>query len=642
MTWRISLLIALMAVFAMIYQIPESAIGCYLIIFLMKEDANANVVIAIAVTILLSFAVALIFVLTNLTINSIFLRVLAIFGCSYFFVYLGARSNVTEIGNLLALVICFLLTLLSNAPSGELATRAILYALLMASSPMGLMLIFNLLLGKQSKQLLVEKFSNRIRNAENRLNNQLIDLLDDQSADCELSLKLMKLFHLQSKAKRESFEQANKLSLKIIGLVSILPASTSAESKKGLNDYLQMIMEILNHRSLNKIFNSVQPLHSQLPTQKIIELLKNPQQNYDFNDNVVICELAKTLRELLYFVCDINSIKLNLENDFFKKNLNEKTDVHQADIITTKKKKKSTAKNQSPDIQKKQIQSAHYFAIKVTLAAVISYGTYTLFDWQGIHTAMITCYVVALGTTAETVHKLLLRIIGCLFGALLGVLSVVYIIPNLDSAAGLFLLIFFGMLIPSWITAGTEMFSYAGVQVGLAFLLTTLDGFSPTTDLSPAQDRILGILLGNVVCFVIFTRLWPVSLSEGINKNIKKMFSSLLRSITDKKNDRLDIKQFSIFLQDANKITDNLQLIIFDENENKLSQKQVEEIQTMITKMTKLNTLLLLPANKKTAAYYSEMESYLNQQCMNEQKSVNIGQINNLLDKHISELLSVI
>ncbi|MEX6223622.1 multidrug transporter, partial [Providencia hangzhouensis] len=36
--WRISLLCALMAGIAMLYEIPESAISCYLIIYLVKSD----------------------------------------------------------------------------------------------------------------------------------------------------------------------------------------------------------------------------------------------------------------------------------------------------------------------------------------------------------------------------------------------------------------------------------------------------------------------------------------------------------------------------------------------------------------------------------------------------------------------------
>ncbi|EKQ6889269.1 multidrug transporter, partial [Salmonella enterica] len=43
-----------------------------------------------------------------------------------------------------------------------------------------------------------------------------------------------------------------------------------------------------------------------------------------------------------------------------------------------------------------------YFAIKTTLAAILCYLFYDYFKWQGIHTAMITCYVVALTSVGET------------------------------------------------------------------------------------------------------------------------------------------------------------------------------------------------------------------------------------------------
>jgi multidrug resistance protein MdtO len=58
---------------------------------------------------------------------------------------------------------------------------------------------------------------------------------------------------------------------------------------------------------------------------------------------------------------------------------------------------------------------------------------YTGIDWQGIHTAMVTCFVAAQGTTAETVHKLALRVLGCLVGAAMGIAAILFVIPHLRS-----------------------------------------------------------------------------------------------------------------------------------------------------------------------------------------------------------------
>lgn len=149
------------------------------------------------------------------------------------------------------------------------------------------------------------------------------------------------------------------------------------------------------------------------------------------------------------------------------------------------------------------------FALKTTAAAVICFLIYTAIDWQGIHTAMITCYVAALGTTGETVHKLALRITGCLIGAAIGVAAIFWVIPHIDGIGALMTLVFFGCLVGAWVSTGPERLSYAGVQVALAFLLTVLQGFGPSVSLDTAQGRIVGILLGNLVVYLIFTRLWP-------------------------------------------------------------------------------------------------------------------------------------
>jgi len=58
-----------------------------------------------------------------------------------------------------------------------------------------------------------------------------------------------------------------------------------------------------------------------------------------------------------------------------------------------------------------------HYALKTTAAAMFCYITYTLLDWPGIHTCLITCYIVSLGTTGETVEKTYAAHPGLLAGA---------------------------------------------------------------------------------------------------------------------------------------------------------------------------------------------------------------------------------
>src|SRR5262249_46262330 len=70
------------------------------------------------------------------------------------------------------------------------------------------------------------------------------------------------------------------------------------------------------------------------------------------------------------------------------------------------------------------------YALKTTAAAMFCYCLYTLLDWPGIHTSFITCYIVALTTAAEAVEKLMLRVIGCLVGAAIGIAAIVFLMPS--------------------------------------------------------------------------------------------------------------------------------------------------------------------------------------------------------------------
>jgi multidrug resistance protein MdtO len=149
------------------------------------------------------------------------------------------------------------------------------------------------------------------------------------------------------------------------------------------------------------------------------------------------------------------------------------------------------------------------FALKVTLAAMSCYILYTAVDWAGIHTAFITCIFIALEDTESTLYKGLLRIVGCLIGALLGFLSIMYLVPHMETIASLVLLIGAVSLGAAWIGMGSERIAYAGLQIAFAFFMCVLQGFGPGTDFDTIRDRTVGILLGIVMMTLIFCFLWP-------------------------------------------------------------------------------------------------------------------------------------
>nr|WP_272213698.1 FUSC family protein [Marinicella sp. W31]MDC2879652.1 FUSC family protein [Marinicella sp. W31] len=99
-----------------------------------------------------------------------------------------------------------------------------------------------------------------------------------------------------------------------------------------------------------------------------------------------------------------------------------------------------------------------------------------------------------------------------------GLMAILFVIPQLESVGGLALLIFAVVSMAAWVSTGSERISYGGVQIALAFLLTVLQGFGPGISLSAASDRIIGILLGNMVVYLIFTNIWPVSVADEVKR----------------------------------------------------------------------------------------------------------------------------
>jgi multidrug resistance protein MdtO len=169
------------------------------------------------------------------------------------------------------------------------------------------------------------------------------------------------------------------------------------------------------------------------------------------------------------------------------------------------------------------------FALKTTMAVMASYAIYTLLDWPGLRTAIVTCFFVALSSLGETVHKLVLRLSGAVTGGLIAGLCIVFVLPHLTDIGQLCLLIGAVSVAAAWVATSSELLSYAGMQVAFAFFLGILQGYAPATDLTVLRDRIAGILLGNIVITIVFSSFWPQSASSGV----RAALAEALRAIAE-------------------------------------------------------------------------------------------------------------
>ncbi|CAI1616635.1 FUSC family protein [Serratia fonticola] len=550
MAWRVGALCALMTLVAMLYGIPESAISCYLILFVMKPDAAESMAMAIAVTLLVSIVVGLILLIMPYTLESAPLRMAVLVLSSFAFLWLGSASKLGPVGSIIALVIAFIMSLLGDAPNGELAVRAVLYAWLMAASPMLLLVAFNLFIGRPPWKLLRASLAERLEVAGAALRHpdasslgKVEELLREGQSEHQQRAMLVRIFHLRPAAEAAWLTAAVNSSYQLLLAISALNKTVPALTRPELADWCSSAAEAIT-------------------AGRVVEPPAFNQSGK--NDEVT--------RALVQLATPDNAVDTSAPKASFLA----------ADAFT------------NPVHQQ--------FAIKTTAASVICYLVYTALDWQDIHTAMITCYVAALGTAGETVHKLTLRIVGCLIGALMGVLSLIFIVPSLSDIGQLMALVFGALLLSAWVSSGNERIAYAGIQIGLAFLLTVLHGFSPSTDLGVALDRVLGILLGNLVVYLIFTYVWPVAIADFVRTRIRSLVTGLSNLAALAPTDRpAAIRQAAEVEEELTTAREALRLVPFEPRSLRPSPEEYRRLQAILGEMENLCPALFLPFDKSSS-----------------------------------------
>ncbi|MFF7395730.1 FUSC family protein [Achromobacter sp. NPDC008082] len=514
MAWRIALVCALTAMVAMTYGIPESAISCYLVFFVMKPDAAESSLLAVALSVLVMLVVGVLLLLTNLTLALPAMRIVALAVSSLLLLFLASASKLGPLGGIIALVLAFGLTLLSYVPVGEAATRGILYAWLMATMPMALVLIVSITIGRRPLTLLRTTVGDRLHAIATYLESggragraRLREMLGEGQ---EESMKRWGLLRGLALARRD---ETRRLGMALQESYRLLFAALALrENRQGASDVQRAALASAARKAGQALaagraappadaFPTHSPTHSPAlaPAQSPEHDAPHDAPHEGTHDAPPAPAAQQAWRALSAMGGDAAAMPAPQPAEPFM----------------------------APDAFSNP-EHVRY-AIKTTAAALICYLIYSALDWQDIHTAMITCYVAALGSVAETTQKLMLRIIGCLIGAAMGVGAILFLIPHMSSVGSLMMLVFAGALVAAWVAVGSERVSYAGVQIALAFMMTVLQGFGPSIDMSVAMDRVIGILLGNVVLYLVFTLLWPVSVGRRVREDLGRALEGLAK-----------------------------------------------------------------------------------------------------------------
>ncbi|MFZ0594850.1 MAG: FUSC family protein [Bryobacteraceae bacterium] len=168
------------------------------------------------------------------------------------------------------------------------------------------------------------------------------------------------------------------------------------------------------------------------------------------------------------------------------------------------------------------------FGIKGGLAASLCYIIYNAIAWPGISTAVVTCLLTALTTIGASRQKQVLRFAGAVVGGfVIAMGSQVFILPHIDSIGGFTIFVLVVTCAASWLATAGPRISYFGIQLAIAFYLINLQEFKVQTSLAVARDRVVGILLGLIMMWLVFDQLWGAPAVV----EMKKIFILNLRSL---------------------------------------------------------------------------------------------------------------
>jgi multidrug resistance protein MdtO len=492
---RLALICSLTTLVTEIYQTPDPALTVYVAFFLNRPERTVSLILSVAFMLIITALIALIFLVANVVTDEPMWRVISIAVISFCFLFLGSASRLRPLAGTLALIVGYALDLLGTIQTGELATRALLYAWLFVGIPAGVSLLVNLVLAPAPRRAAERAITERLklcaavlRGAQSPLRSELAAKVRDGMAPV---LEQLKLAGIEKSAPVRDLDFLKEAALSCFALMSAAEAlAASPEIELPSAARLQLA------DAAERMAQNVQ--QRRYPVEVALDLPA------EADSSPLARELLAAMRGALTRFAEPDAPAPAPSG--------KKAGFFLEDAFSNP-------------------EHVHY-ALKTTAAAVFCYVFYSLLDWPGIHTCFLTVYIVAQSTAAESVEKLSLRLIGCVIGAAAGIAAIVFLVPALTSIGGLMIVVLIGAWAAAYVAAGSARISYAGFQIAFAFFLCIIQGSAPAFDLTTARDRIIGIIIGNLVAYFTLVHVWPVTISGRVDPALRAALRELAKLVS--------------------------------------------------------------------------------------------------------------
>ncbi len=496
---RQALICALTTVVVLIYQLPDAALTVYVVFFLNKPDRAMSLILNALFLVVITVTIGLTLVTTMLVIDAPVWRFVSIAAISFALLFLTSASKLRPVGTTIALIVGYALDLLGGVQVPEVATRGLLYAWLFVGVPVGVSIVVNLLLAPAPRSFVQRALARRLHlgalmlgDADPRTAEEFADCLREGPGEIPEWLRLAAVEKTSPARDIAALRRAADSTTAILLLVDLCTRDRACALPVPLRDAVARMLE------------------------EMASVLG--RGGYPVDVRFAGIEADVTLPPLAAAI--LADLRAAIEGF-----------AEPAPESSARPAAEPAGGFFLPDAFTNP--SHVQYALKTTAAAMFCYCLYTLLDWPAIHTCFITCYIVALSTTAEAVEKLVLRVLGCMLGAAAGIAAIVFVVPWLTSIGSLLGVVFAAAFLSAWIAGGTARISYAGFQIAFAFFLCVIQGPAPAFDMTVARDRVIGILIGDIVSFVVFTGIWPASIAGRIDPAISALLLRLSEMASD-------------------------------------------------------------------------------------------------------------